>query len=249
MKLPSLAVSLLLVANTAAAPIADDFRHGLSRWRVEAQVPARVVAQGGEMEIDAREGVTVWLKHRLDAPVRIAFDAMAVAQGGPNDAVSDVNAFWMAHEPDGTGPRIRSGTFEDYDTLATYYVGIGGNRNTSTRMRRYVGRAGERPLLPEHDRADPPALLRANMWTHIALVADGRRAVVIRDGCVLFVLADAAPYASGWFGVRTTRSHLRVTNLRIDAHVDVSDMPHCPAPSPVPGRPGAPASRPAGAKP
>jgi hypothetical protein len=54
----------------------------------------------------------------LSGPTTIRFDAMAVAAGGPNDKVSDLNAFWMAHEKDGTSPLAhRSGKFEDYDTL------------------------------------------------------------------------------------------------------------------------------------
>jgi hypothetical protein len=56
----------------------------------------------------------------------------------------------MARDADGGSPLAhpRTGAFADYDTLKTYYVGQGGNGNTSTRFRRYVGRPGERPLLP-----------------------------------------------------------------------------------------------------
>ena len=238
----------LLLAMPASTPV-DDFRHGLGKWRVEAQVPSRVTTRRGVLEMDGREGITVWLRRPLTAPVRIRFEAKAVAHGGPNDSVSDLNAFWMAHEIDGAMPRSRDGTFGAYDTLQTYYVGIGGNRNSSTRMRRYVGRAGDRPLLPEHDRSDPAVLLRPNRWTRIDLIADGRRAFVVRDGCVLFALDDDEPYRSGWFGFRTTRSHLAVRNVRIDAQVDVSHTPHCPAPPPSPGRAGAPAAIPAAAAP
>ena len=35
--------------------------------------------------------------------------------------------------------RLRSGTFAEYNDLLTYYVGLGGNRNTTTRFRRYIG--------------------------------------------------------------------------------------------------------------
>ncbi len=109
----------------------------------------------------------------------------------------------------------RSGKFEEYDTLLTYYVGIGGNRNTSTRMRRYVGRAGDRPLLPQHDRADRHTLLVPNRWTRIRLIAADSRIAVERDGATLFTLTDPAPYRRGWFGLRTTASHLRIRRVRI----------------------------------
>jgi len=163
--------------------------------------------------------VTLWYTRPLTGPVAIDYDVMAVQASGPHDAVSDVNAFWMAHDPAVPGgsvlARPRDGRFASYDGLETYYVGIGGNRNTTTRMRRYVGRAGDRPLLPQHDRRDPAAMLVPNRWTHIRLIASGREIAVERDGVRLFTLDDAAPYRRGWFGLRTTRSHLRVRSLRI----------------------------------
>lgn len=163
--------------------------------------------------------MTIWYVKRLTGSVRIAFEAMAVSAGGANDRVSDLNAFWMATDPAVADGSVfaspRSGRFEDYDTLTTYYVGIGGNANTTTRMRRYVGRAGDRPLLPEHDRADAPALLQPNRWTRIVLIADGERIAVERDGMPLFTMRDAAPYRSGWFAIRTTQSHLRIRGVRV----------------------------------
>ncbi len=203
-----------LLAGCVHPPAASD-------WRVEAEDPAARVAfaPDGSIDIDTAKGLTLWYARPLDGPVRIAFTATAVAAGGPNDQVSDLNAFWMARDPAAPDGSVlaarRSGRFEDYDTLATYYVGIGGNRNTTTRMRRYVARAGVRPLLPEHDRSDPPAMLRPNVPTRIVLIADGERIAVERDGTPLFALRDAAPYRSGWFAIRTTQSHLRIEQLRI----------------------------------
>ena len=42
---------------------------------------------------------------------------------------------------------MRSGKFEEYNDLLTYYVGLGGNRNTTSRFRRYIGDPILRPLL------------------------------------------------------------------------------------------------------
>lgn len=190
-----------------------------AQWRVEAEPGARVTMRRGVIDIDAADGVTLWYRRLLSGPVAIDYDVMAVQAGGRHDAVSDVNAFWMARDPqvpDGSVlARPRGGVFARYDDLQTYYVGIGGNRNTTTRMRRYVGRAGERPLLPEHDRSDAAALLVPNRWMHIRLIARGSAVAVERDGRRLFTLDDATPYRSGWFAIRTTRSHLRVRNVRI----------------------------------
>jgi len=207
-----------LVAPTGWS--ADAFRtNDLSRWSIEAEPGAQVSVRGGVLDIDAADGVTLWYRRSLTGPVAIDYDVMAVQAGGRNDAVSDVNAFWMARDPDVPGGSVlakpRDGRFASYDRLQTYYVGIGGNRNTTTRMRRYVAREGDRPLLPEHDRSYRAAMLVPNRWTHIRLIANGTEIAVERDGRRLFTMQDAAPYRSGWFGLRTTRSHLRVRNVRI----------------------------------
>ncbi|QXT35966.1 Tat pathway signal sequence domain protein [Sphingomonas sanguinis] len=213
----------LFALAAVAAPVAlqaDGFRgNDLSRWRIEAEPGARISARNGILDIDAVDGVTLWYARALTGPVAIDYEVMAVQAGGPHDAVSDVNAFWMARDPAVSGgsvlARPRDGRFASYDGLETYYVGIGGNRNTTTRMRRYVGRAGDRPLLPEHDLGDRTAMLVPNRWMHIRLIANGNDIAVERDGRRLFTMQDAAPYRQGWFGLRTTRSHLRVRHMRI----------------------------------
>lgn len=190
----------------------------LSHWRIEAEdKTAQVSRRGDIIDIDSAKGLTLWFDRPIASPVTIRFEARAVSGGGANDRISDLNAFWMATEPDGTSPLLkpRTGGFEDYDTLRTYYVGIGGNRNTTTRMRRYIGKPGERPLLPEHDRQDEAAMLVADRWTKIALTADGTHIAVERDGRALFTLRDEAPYRRGWFGLRTTWSHIQVRRITI----------------------------------
>lgn len=219
---PTLALlaGIPLAARGAARPIhADDFRHGLTQWRLEAGDGARVEAHGGVLDIDTPAGLTLWFKPELIGPVAIDYEVRAVEAGGAHDAVSDVNAFWMAQDPTVPGGSVlakrRSGVFEDYDLLRTYYVGIGGNRNTTTRMRRYVGEAGVRPLLPEHDREGKADMLVANCWFRLRLIADGQRIAVERDGATLFAMTDDAPYRRGWFGLRTTQSHIQIRNFKI----------------------------------
>ena len=223
MRVPRLAaaapVVLALIGAAPASRVIDDFRGDLSRWVIQAQPGARIGTHDGMLDIDTTDGVTLWYRRALTGPVAIDYDVKPVAAGGPHDAVSDVNAFWMARDPHVRGgsalTRPRSGAFADYDDLRTYYVGIGGNRNTTTRFRRYVGRRGDRPLLPQHDRQDKAAMLVPGRWTHIRLIADGRRIAVERDGHALFTYDDPAPYTSGHFGLRTTKSHLLVRNVRI----------------------------------
>lgn len=196
---------------------ADDFRHGLDQWALETEKPAKVGVHNGVLDIDTPAGLTLWFRSELVGPVIIQYEALAVSEGGPNDRVSDLNAFWMARDAGGGSPLAtpRTGAFADYDTLKTYYVGQGGNANTSTRFRRYVGRPGDRPLLPQHDHAAADEMLVPNRWQTVRLIADGGLIQYWNDERKLFELNDAEPYTRGWFGLRTTLSHLRVRRFRV----------------------------------
>ncbi len=212
----------LLVALTFAAPAAelhrDDFDAGLARWHIEAEKPAKISAANGVLDIDTPAGVTLWFKPKLSGPVAIEFDAIAVSEGGTNDEVSDLNVFWMANNRDGKEPvysRARSGRFVEYNDLRTYYVGLGGNRNTTSRFRRYIGDPDIRPMLPEHDLSSPDVLLQPNRKQAIRLVANGKTIEYWRDGRRLFRFEDGAPYEDGWFALRTTFSHLRIARFRV----------------------------------
>lgn len=196
----------------------DDFGSGLSQWHIEAEKPGAISATNGVLDIDVPAGVTVWFKPRLEGPVAIEFDATAVSAGGANDQVSDLNVFWMARNVDGREPvfaLVRSGKFEEYNALLTYYVGLGGNRNTTTRFRRYIGDPVLRPLRPGYDLADPPYMLVPNKRQSIRLVANGKVIEYWRDGTRIFYMEDSAPYEKGWFAFRTTYSHLRIERFRV----------------------------------
>jgi hypothetical protein len=205
---------------------ADDFSHGLDAWQVEMEKPAAgsggtVTAKDGVLDIDVPAGVTVWLRQELDGPVMIQYQATVISAGGPNDRVSDLNSFWMATDPaapDNIFAHPRSGKFAEYNRLRMYYVGLGGNGNTTTRFRRYIGDEAERPLLPENDLSvaeHPDWGIVANKTQSVTLIADGSLIQYWRDGRKLFEVVDAEPYTRGWFGIRTTKNHMQVRNLRI----------------------------------
>ena len=143
-----------------------------------------------------------------------------MSRGRPHDRVSDVNCFWMATDPrapDGcpfaTG-HGRTGKFSDYDSLRTYYVGMGGNTNTTTRFRKYDGQ-GARPLLPEHDLRAREFLLEPNRTYHLRVVAKAGAAEFWRDGVRILSYQDPAPLTEGWFGFRTVQSHLEIRNVKV----------------------------------
>jgi hypothetical protein len=218
------ALALLAIAGChtpIAAPRllhADDFASA-HNWVLESEQPARVTAADGVLDIDTPAGLTLWFRPRLQGPVEIEFDATAVSAGGANDQVSDLNVFWMASNRDGSAPfpSLRQGRFAAYNDLLTYYVGLGGNRNTTSRFRRYIGDTDLRPLRAEHDLSSPDVLLVPNRKQTITLIADRNTIEYRRDGRTLFRLDDAAPYTQGWFALRTTQSHLRIERLRIRA--------------------------------
>lgn len=200
---------------------ADDFRHGLDAWRVEMEKPGTVTAKDGVLDIDVPAGVTVWFRQELDGPVMIQYEATVIKTGGPNDRVSDLNSFWMATDPKSPTDIFahpRSGKFAEYNSLQMYYVGLGGNGNTTTRFRRYIGDEVDRPLLPENDLSvaeHPDKGIVANKTQTVTLIADGPLIQYWRDGEKIFEMTDPQPYTKGWFGIRTTKNHMQVRNLRI----------------------------------
>lgn len=206
----------LMASSAVAGERVVEFDKGLSQWRVEQVPGGRVRVEDDALVIEGPGGCTVWFREKLKAPVEISYEVTAVSKGGPHDRVSDVNCFWMASEPGAEEmPAARSGKFEDYDTLQTYYVGMGGHNNTKTRFRRYAGN-GAKPLLPEHDLSEQRFLLEPNRTYRLRVVARDGVAEFWRDGERIFVFRDPEPLTEGWFGFRTVKSHLVIRNLRIE---------------------------------
>lgn len=196
----------------------DDFRSGLDLWKWELEKGGSVMARDGSLELDVPGGCTVWLKSSLSGPLLICYEATVVGAGGPNDRVSDLNCFWMARDARSSANIFatpRSGKFSDYDRLQCYYVGQGGNANTTTRFRRYIGESGNRPLLPEHNLSAKEFLLTPNQPQTIQLLAADSDIGYFQNGRRLFAYFDLHPYTSGWFAFRTVTSHLKIKRFRV----------------------------------
>jgi rhamnogalacturonan endolyase len=191
----------------------DDFSKPLSGWVAEyARKPGNVVeSRDGRLVMDVDGGATVWLDRPLYGNVLISFTRRVLVDGGKNDRLSDLNVFWMARDPRRADLFTRSGKFEDYDDLSLYYVGIGGNRNTTTRLRRYGG--GHRELVAEY--TDGAHLLEPDHDYRIEIaVYEGCTRVRV-DGNTWFTYRDPHPLTSGRFGLRTTWSRQAVDDLKI----------------------------------
>ncbi len=207
-------ISCLLLSGALLA--ADDFRHGQANWVVEQQPGGTVTAENGRLVINDAGGCTVWWREPLSAPVRITYTARVSSAA----RVSDLNCFWMATDPARPDDlfaegHTRDGKFAGYDSLRTYYVGYGGNNNTTTRFRRYDG-SGARPLLPQHDLSAPEFLLKPDHAYRIELVvtADGR-VQFKRDGVMVFDWQDPEPLRRGWFGFRTVQSRIEISDFQV----------------------------------
>ncbi len=216
----SLSLMLAVLPGATGTPVArDDFSTDQGRWVTEQMPGGKVTIGGGALVIEDAAGCTVWWREKLTAPVVISYEATVIDAGGPHDRVSDLNCFWMAsdpRQPDLLAPgHGRTGKFETYDALRTYYVGQGGNTNTTTRFRRYAG-GGLKPLRPEHDRQEPAVLLKGNQPYRITLMALADGTVrYYRDAELIFEFKDPAPLKEGWFGFRTVQSHLRIRDFTI----------------------------------
>lgn len=202
-----------------------------THWRIEAEsADTRVLLRGDTLDITSPKGLSLWWDEPVQAPCRIEYRACVVMGGGPFDRLSDLNCFWMASEPAPATHQLgsplstlarRGGRFAESYRLQCYYLGFGGNYNSTTRFRRYdgdtlaVGDPARRPpIITEY--TDSAHLLRPNHWyaVRIEVTADGRVRYYIDDECLVDYL-DPAPLRRGWFAFRTTWSHTRLTAFRI----------------------------------
>src|SRR6185437_14057580 len=99
--------------------------------------------------------------------------------------------------------------------LLTYYVGVGGRGNKTTRFRRYIGDPKVRPLLPQNDLSGQDKMIVPNRTETIRLIADGHLIEYYRGQQRLFEYIDPHPYEQGWFAIRTTQNHMQVKNFRV----------------------------------
>ena len=205
-----------------ATPVARTWRVGGAdeaarlrpdHWIAEIEQPAqsRLYVRDGRLWLDSGAGMTVWFAQRLSGRYRIEYEREVFAHdAGGNARLSDFNQFWAAHDRHRFNVFTRHGALAEYDSLDLYYVGLGGNDNTTTRFRHYDGK-GQRLLLGEY--TDPAHLLQPGRRYRVRIdVAPGGTAFWI-DGNRWFEHRDKV--AGGYFGFRTTQSLQAIDNFRI----------------------------------
>lgn len=192
-------------------------------WVVEAENDSfELKFLNDTLEIIAPKGLTLWRKEKMKGNIHISYSARIMDENLPTDRLSDLNCFWMASDPKNEDifarKDFRSGKFANYYSLQLYYMGFGGNYNSTTRFRRYSGDENGindvslRPaVITEY--TDSCHLLKPNHWYRIELSCVNGRVRYIIDNECLVDYTDPSPLSSGWFGFRTTWSRAQITNF------------------------------------
>jgi hypothetical protein len=209
--IPAACMAATLAGNACASPgnIVSFAGH---EWRVEAQVStprSTVTAKAGTLNLDAAGGVTVLLLTPLTGTYCIRYTRQVLPAEGGVYRISDLNQFWLIDPAPLGAPEPRDGRLESYTPDRLFYVGIGGNNNTTTRFRHYDG-SPARPLLGEAD-----LRLEANRRYDLRTCVLADRTELYVDGKLLFSAAQTPPRLS-YFALRSVGSKQRVTHFRIE---------------------------------
>ncbi|MGN0188562.1 MAG: DUF6250 domain-containing protein, partial [Candidatus Cryptobacteroides sp.] len=146
MKFLKSAIAMLsITAAVSACSTTSGHWCSAENWTAEdSSGEAKLHFNGDTLEIVSPDGLTLWYNEKLQGDYIIEYKACVVMEGGKYDRLSDLNCFWGAEDPvrpDDIFARSaeRNGIFSEYNSLNLFYVGFGGNENTTTRLREYHG--------------------------------------------------------------------------------------------------------------
>lgn len=200
----------------------------LNHWLLEADNSAgeaQVSLRGGQLHLQAPKGATLWYDRRFQGNIFFEFESCIVNDGCGFDRLSDMNCFWMAVDPAHpfdlkAGTEARQGVFVNYYRMDMYYLGYGGNHNSTTRFRRYeanedaVTNPEARPaILTEY--TDARHLLKPNHWYKNRIEVNDGHVRYWMDGKLLVDFEDGQAYDEGWFAFRTTQAHSAYRKFRV----------------------------------
>ena len=201
--------SCLLVAcfssNKKSNPI-------LEKWVAEDESAAMQLSLISDtMELVVPAGLTLWYNEFLTGDYEISYQVAMLMEGGEFDRLSDLNCFWAANDPlhpDHIFARSewRNGVFKNYNTLNLFYVGYGGNENTTTRFRRYYA-----------EYTDPEHLLVPGKWYHIVIRVEKEYTTYSVNGEELFRASLKPGEGDGYFGLRLLQNHVLVTGFEVQS--------------------------------
>ena len=138
-----LTLLLMTVCLPMAGQSALNKKEFAKHWVVESESPDyKVTFHGDTADILAPKGLTLWRKEKMTGRVCIEYEACVVVEDGnslPTNRLSDLNCFWMASDPKYPHDIFkrkgeRNGVFTNCYALQLYYMGYGGNHNSTTRF-------------------------------------------------------------------------------------------------------------------
>lgn len=197
----------------------------VKQWKIEDESRAlQIIEHADTLELIVPGGLTLWSSQRLTGDYEISYHIYMVMKGGRHDRLSDLNCFWAANDPkhpDDLFARSqwRNGVFKNYNTLNLFYVGYGGNDNSTTRFRRYNGKyygvADDKvkPLLREY--TDTPHLLVPNQWYQISIRVQKGVTTYSVNGEELFRYSITGSEGDGHFGLRLLQNHVLFTDFKV----------------------------------
>lgn len=207
---------LLTISNVKAQfPMKD--------WTLEeASGKLHIIQKKDTMEIIAYDGFTLWYNYRLIGDYQIRYKVKMIMDGNEYDRLSDLNCFWGANDPKNPDNIFAQGTwrrgrFDRYNTLDLYYVGYGGNHNSTTRFRRYYSEyldtdnSKVRPVIKEYK--DPDHLLKPNKWYEICITVKDNKTSYSVNGEKLFEREVKDGECDGHFGFRLLKNHTVFTDI------------------------------------
>ena len=195
------------------------------QWKIEDESNAlQMIERADTLELIVPSGLTLWYQQRLTGDYEINYRICMMMKGGKYDRLSDLNCFWAANDPKYPNDLFarsawRNGVFKNYNSLNLFYVGYGGNDNSTTRFRRYRGEyygvADDKvkPLLNEY--TDAPHLLAPNQWYQIRIrVKEGVTTYSV-NGEEFFRYSIADGTGDGHFGLRLLQNHVMFTDFKV----------------------------------
>ena len=206
-------------------PLMVQAQIALKNWTIEDHSgEVKIIVSGDTLEITAPKGLTLWYNQRLTSDYEISYRVKMLMQSGKYDRLSDLNCFWGANDPEHPGNLFersewRNGIFQHYKTLSLFYVGYGGNHNSTTRFRQYFAKAADtsdaiaRPVIKEY--TDKSHLLFPNKWYDIQIRVEKGITTYRINGEELFRLTIKDNEGDGHFGLRLLENHTLFTNFQV----------------------------------
>lgn len=216
-------LTIILLINFSALYAQINMK--LELWQAEDYSgKAKIGLSCDTLDIITPKGMTLWYKKRLTGQYEIRYKACMVMKGGEYDRLSDLNCFWGANDPKYpenlfARGKWRNGFFPNYKTLKLFYVGYGGNNNSTTRFRRYLSGLPEqddnqvRPLIKEYK--DKKHLLEPNKWYDVCIKVEKEMTYFYVNNELLFSHRLNPCEADGHFGIRLLSNHVKIADFKI----------------------------------